>query len=102
MTKRNVRFLFFLLVAALDAGYLVDWWLVAGLLVGAAVAVYIYQRRYSVVDELESEVHWYAQRGWQDSPEGEDSPQWGEVWRPVLVILFVVALVVATVIGLMM
>lgn len=102
MSNRNVKFLFGLFVVALAVGYLVNWWVVAGLLLGVALAVYIYQRRYSVVDEVETEVFWYVKRGWQESPEGEDSPQWREAWRPLLVLLLIVALVAMTAIGLVM
>jgi hypothetical protein len=95
MSNRNIIFIILLLVATAAAGWLVDWWLAAGAFVGAAIVVWIYQRRYSVIDEAESEIMWYARRGWQDQPEGENNPYWSELWRPVLlVIAFIVALVV--------
>lgn len=98
MANKNLVFLAVCLVALAGIAYL-SWEMAAGVLVGVGAAIYVYQRRYSVVDEVEAEVNWV--RHWR--PEkleeyGKEYTRWHGVGRPLLVI-FLVIVVVAIIIA---
>ena len=89
MTNRNLKFLLLVLCAIAAIGYLAGSYAAFGILAGIGISIYIYHRRYSVVDELETEIFWHINQGWKDQPEEDAVPRWSEVWRPAI---FIVAL----------
>jgi hypothetical protein len=102
MSNRNLYFLLLLLTATGAAGWLIDWWLACGAFVGVAVAAWIYYRRFSVIDEIEAEANWYRnydRYGYGDDGSGEIAPKWPGVWRLLLVIAVLIAVLIATAIG---
>ena len=101
MTLRNVIFLLFILGLTAVVGYLVSWYLSAGICIGVLISWYVYARRFSVVDEIESEVGWYANHGWKYQPEGEDHLQITEVLYPLIVIIALIAVVMMVFFGLL-
>ena len=100
MSNRNLRFILITLAAIAAAGYLVDWWLACGIFVGLALMLYVFTRRFSVYDDLESQALWYGRRGWRDQPPGEDNPYWSEIWRPLLILLALAGVLATIVFGL--
>lgn len=101
VTTKTVRFLLVLMTTTVIIGYLVDWWLTAGIGVGAVICWYVVTRRYSVIDDLDTSIWWWTRRGWREQPPGENVPKWSEFWRPALLLVALIVAVVVMVVGLM-
>lgn len=71
-----------------------SWQMAIGVLVGASIAIYIYQRRYSIVDEVEAEVSWV--KNWEPGKleeYGEGYTRWHGAGRPLVIIILLVAVI---------
>lgn len=94
MTNKNLALLatWLMLLAGLAWA---SWQMAAGVFIGVGVAIYVYQRRHSVVDEIEAEASWV--QNWR--PEkleeyGEEYTRWHGFGRPLFIIFLVVVVVV--------
>ena len=104
MSKRTVIRILLISLFVLALGYAVNWWLAFGIGVGILLCIWIYEYRYSIVDEVDTEIFWQRKNPWKNSEEPEYFEEVNLWWRgnaftALVVVVIVAALIVVGLLG---
>lgn len=100
MTTKTLILWIAYLAGVLLLGQLISPWFALGIIAGSLVGLWLYYRGSEALDETQAMAYWWANRGWQDSPPGEDRPTLSEALNPLLLIIAVLLALAITLMSL--